>query len=111
MQHVIERHELLRRMAPVARLGAQRSPADHALIQVGMGAHGVEHARAILEQPGQDLVRSVNRRASSAPVALAPAGHAPSGLARGVALAHEQDVLRLRPPRHQHRHASGSPKR
>ena len=57
VQRVIERHELLRRVAPVARLGAQPvDPADHALVKVRVDAHGVEHARAVLEQAGQDLV-------------------------------------------------------
>ena len=47
VQHVIERHELLRRMHAAARLRAQRvDPADHALIELLVQAHGVEHARA-----------------------------------------------------------------
>ena len=109
MQHVIERHELLRRVAPVARLGAQPvHPADHALVEVRIDAHGVEHARAVLEQPGQDLVHVRERegivRAVVALGAGGPGAPAIPGLALGVAFAHEQDVLRLRAPRHQHRH-------
>src|SRR5215204_5934486 len=48
---------LNRRMSCVTRLGAQAvHPADHALVELRVRAHGVEHLGAILEQAGQDFV-------------------------------------------------------
>jgi hypothetical protein len=62
VQHVIERDDLLRRMAAVARLGAQAiHPAHHALVELRVRAHGVEHLGAVLEQAGQDLVDVADR--------------------------------------------------
>jgi hypothetical protein len=109
VQHVIERDDLLRRMAPVARLRAQAvHPADHALVEFRMRAHGIEHLGAVLEQPGQDLVDvGDGKRVVRAVVARRPRGAsalAIPGLARRITVAHEQDVLALRTAWHEHRH-------
>ena len=63
VQHVIERHDLLRGVAAVARLRTQPiHPADHALIELRMRAHGVEHLGAVLHEPRKDLVDVANRK-------------------------------------------------
>src|SRR5256885_15946198 len=82
-------------------------PADHTLVEIRVCPHGVEHAGAVLQQPGQDLVDIgdgegivrpvVTRGASGARAAPVP------GLARRITLAHKQDVLRLPPAGHEHR--------
>ncbi len=87
VQHVIERHELLRRVAAVARLGAQAvDPAHHALVEVRVHAHGVVHPGAVLEQSRQDLVDVGDRKGIvGAVVARRPGGPgaaAVPGLAR-----------------------------
>ena len=115
MQHVIERDELLRRVAAVARLGAQPiDPADHALVEIRVRAHGVEDAGAVLEQPGEDLVHVGDGEGIVRTIiARGPGGScAPAvpGLARRIALAHEQDVLGLARPGTSTATASGSPK-
>ena len=94
-------------MAAVARLRAQAvDPADHPLVEVRIDAHGVEHLRAVLEQPGQDVVDVVDREGIVGAVvaggALGPGALAVPGLALRVAIAHEQDVFGLLAARHQH---------
>ncbi len=112
VQHVVQGHELRRRMAAIARLGAQAvHPADHALVELRVDAHGVVHARLVLEQAGEDLVQVGDREGIVGAVVAPRPGRsgAPAvpGLAQRVALAHEQDVLGLGPARHQHGHRLG----
>jgi len=86
-------------------------PSDHALIEVCVHAHGVVHAGAVLEQAGQDLVDVRNRKGIVRAVIARRARRTrtPSipGLARRIAVAHEQDVLGLGTPGHQHGHGLG----
>ena len=63
VQHMVERDHLLRRMPAIARLGPQTiHPADHALVELGMRAHRVEHLGAVLDESGQDLVEVGDRK-------------------------------------------------
>ena len=101
VQQVIERDELLRRLHAGARLRLQAvDPADHALIELRVQAHRVVHARAVLHQARQDVVDVADRerivRAVVARRALGSGAAAVPGLARRIAIAHEQHVLRLR---------------
>ena len=101
VQHVVERDDFLRRVPAIARLGAQAiHPADHALVELRVRAHRVEHLGAVLEQPRQDLVDVGDRkRVVGAEVAHRAPGTGASaipGLARRIAIAHEQDVFALR---------------
>jgi len=113
VQHVIERYELLRRVAAVAGLGRAQpvDPSHHALIEVCVRAHGVVHARAVLEQPGQDLVDIGDRKRIVRAVIPCSARRTRTppvpGLARRIAIAHEQNVLGLGAAGHQHGYGLG----
>ena len=107
VQRMVERHELVRRVHAVPALGAKLvDPADHALVELRVRAHGVEHARAALDQARQDLVDVADREgvvgAVVADRALGTRPRAVPGLARRVAVAHEQHELPLRPAGNQH---------
>ncbi len=108
MQHMVERHEFLRRMCASARLGAQRiHPADHALVEIVVLAHRVVHARAGFEESRQDVVEVADREgvigAVVAPQAFGSGAPPVPELARRVALPCEHDEFALRPARDQHR--------
>ena len=112
MQHVVQRHDFLRCMAAVARLGTQTvHPADHALVELRMRAHRIEHLGAILEQSRQDFVDVGDGKgvvgAKIASRALRAGASAVPGLARRIAIAHEQNVFALWTAGHQHRHRFG----
>ena len=112
VQHVIERDDLERRMAAIARLRAQPvHPAHHALVELRMRAHRVIDLGAVLEQPRQDLVDVGDRKgvigAEVAHRARGSGAAAVPGFARRIAIAHEQDVFALRTPGHQHRDGFG----
>ncbi len=108
VQHVIESDDLQGWMPAVARLGAQAvDPSDHALIEVRVGAHLVEHPRAVLEQPrnnviqvgdGKRVVCTVVAHRTNRSRALAV-----PGLPRRIPVAHEQHVVGLFPPRNEDR--------
>src|ERR1700722_9525515 len=109
VQHMIERDELLRRMRAHARLRAQRiDPADHVLVELLRQAHGVVDARALLHQPGQNLVDIGDRKGVVSAVILNCArgtgALAVPDLALAITLAHKQDVFRRPTPGDQHRH-------
>ena len=113
VQHVIERHELLRRVqcrcAP-ARAVQLTQPTTR-WSNSGFRPMRVEDALAALQQPGQDLVDVGDREGVIGAVVAPPRRSGPPACrprsrARRVALAHEQHVLRRprgrvsAPPRH-----------
>jgi hypothetical protein len=108
VQWVVECDELVGRVHAVLALGAQVvHPADHALVEFRVRTHRVEDARAALEQAWQDLVDVADREGVIGAVrlhgAIRPRAGAVPGLARGIAVPHEQDELALRPAGNQHR--------
>ena len=112
VQHVVERNHLLRRVAAVARLGAQAiDPADHSLIELRVRAHGVEHLGAVLHESREDFVDIRDREGVIGPVvargALRPGAPAIPGLTRRIAIADEEYVFTLRAAWHQHGHRLG----
>ena len=114
VQQVVERDELLRRLHAAARLRLRLQPvdpADDALIELLVHAHRVVDARAVLHQARQDVVDVGDReRVVGAVVArrsLGPGAPTVPRLARRIALAHEQHVLRLRAAGDQHRDRLG----
>ena len=99
-------------MRAAARLGAQRiDPADHALVEFLVQAHGVVDARAFLEQAGQNLVDVGDRKGVVGAVVLDRTGGtgalAVPDLALAVAFANEQHVFRRRASGDQDRHRLG----
>ncbi len=112
VQRVVERHEFVRRVHALLGLRAQAvHPADDPFVEFRVRAHGVVDARAALEQARQDLVDVADREGVVRAVVpdrpfRARAGAVP-GLARRVAVAHEQDVFTRRPAGNQHRHGLG----
>jgi hypothetical protein len=107
VEHVIERHDLERRVAPVARLGAQAvHPAHDSLVEFRMRAHRIENLRAVFHESGEDFVDVRDREGViGSEVAHGALGSGPPaipGLARRVAIAHEEDVLALRAARNEH---------
>ena len=112
VQRVVERDELLRAVDAVLALALEPvDPAEHALVEVGELAHRVVDAIAALDQPGQDVVDVADRErivgAEIAHGALGTGAAPVPGLARRVAVAHEQDVLGLLAAGDQHRHRFG----
>ncbi len=102
VQYVIESDYFLRRMPSVTGLSPQTvDPPDDALIEIGVHAHLVINAGAVLEQARKDVVEIRYRESVIRAVVTAGSGRAGAlpipGLPRGIAVAHEQDVLRLFP--------------
>ena len=107
VQGVVEGHEFVRRAHAVLALRPQAvDPADHALVELRVRAHGVEDARSALDQARQDLVDVADREsvvgAEVADCALGPRPCPVPGLPRRVAVAHEQQILALRPAGNEH---------
>ena len=98
----------MRRMATMLGQRAQSvDPTDHALIEVPVDPDGVEHPGAVLHETGEDVVDIGDRERiiGAEPAARARRTGTPAipGLACRITVSHEQQVLALRSPRHQHR--------
>src|SRR3546814_16010133 len=94
----LQLQELVRRLRATAHLSAHAvEPADQLQVEVGVAAEVVVHPRAAFEQAGQDLVDVLDRVGVVHDVAVDGALRAGArpvpGLARGVAVAAEQQVL------------------
>ena len=108
VQRVLECDDLMRRMATLLGQRAQSvDPTDHALIEVPVDPDGVEHPGAVLHETGEDVVDVGDREGVIGAEPAARTGRAGTpavpGLACRITVSHEQQVLALRSPRHQHR--------
>ena len=103
VQHMLERDDLVRRVAALAHLGAQAvDPTDQALVEFRVHAHRVIHGGAALDETRQDVVRTVlTCRPFGASAAAIP------GLPRRIAIAHKEDVFGGLTPGHQNRDRLG----
>src|SRR5476649_2514884 len=104
---MLERHDLKWRMAALPCLRAQAvDPADQALIKLRIGAHGVEHLGAALNEPRQDVVHICDRKGILSAVflrrSIGPGASAVPGLACRVAVAYKKNVLGLLSSGHEH---------
>ena len=112
VEHVTERHELLRDAHPLARVGAHAvDPAHHARIELEVHPHGVEDARTLLHQAGKNLVDVRDRKGIVRAITLDRAvGTCPGAvpcLAQRIVFAHEQEILGMRATWREYRHGIG----
>jgi hypothetical protein len=108
VQQVIQRHELLRGVQAMLGLGPKAiHPADDPLVELRVQAHRVVHARAALEEPGQDLVDVPDRERVGGAMAgdgtLGAGTLAVPELLERIPVAAEEHVVPLRALRDQDR--------
>ena len=109
---MIQCNKFLHPAAALAGLRPQAMyPTGEARIEFHVRAHGIEHLRALFQQARQDFIDVGDRKGVVRSIMLhgafgARPGAVP-GFAHCIALAHEQQILPLRPSRTQHRHGIG----
>ena len=109
VEMVFQRNDFPRRLDTGTGLFPQAPhPAHDSLIECRVPSQRVVDARASLHEAGQDVIDVVDRKGIVGAVlldrAFRPRTQPVPLLPLWVALAAEQQVFALRPPRHQHRH-------